>query len=156
MHNDTDLLITKLDAFIRKFYKDRLIRGVLYSVGLLVAFFLVAALLEYAGRFGTGARTALFWGTLVAAAVVIVATCAPSTNPSSTAVTVTVCATFQLALVKVSVPVEIVVCASGVSPMLTSALGCEVNTTVKLPVAPPSVAAMVVGLRLMSPRLVSM
>ena len=72
MHSDTDLLITKLDAFIRKFYKDRLIRGVLYSVGMLVGFFLIAALLEYAGHFGTAARTTLFWGTLVAAAVVII------------------------------------------------------------------------------------
>ena len=36
MHTDKDHLISKLDAFIRKFYKDRLIRGVLYSVGLLM------------------------------------------------------------------------------------------------------------------------
>lgn len=71
MHTEHDLLISKLDAFIRKFYKDRLIRGVLYSVGLLVAFFLVAALLEFFGRFGTTARTALFWGTLTAAALVV-------------------------------------------------------------------------------------
>ncbi len=71
MHTEHDLLISKLDAFIRKFYKDRLIRGVLYSVGLLVAFFLVAALLEFFGRFGTSVRTALFWGTLIAAALVV-------------------------------------------------------------------------------------
>ena len=37
MHTEYDHLTSKLDAFIRKFYKDRLIRGVLYSVGLLVA-----------------------------------------------------------------------------------------------------------------------
>ena len=72
MRSDHDLLIAKLDAFIRKFYKDRLIRGVLYSVGLLVAFFLLAALLESVGHFGTGARTALFWGTMAAALAVIV------------------------------------------------------------------------------------
>ena len=64
-------LIAKLDAFIRKYYKDRVIRGLLYSVGLIVAFFLIAALLEYFGRFGTGTRTALFWSTLAAAAVVM-------------------------------------------------------------------------------------
>jgi hypothetical protein len=72
MRSDYDLLIGKLDAFIRKFYKDRLIRGVLYSVGLLVVFFLLVALLEAVGHFGTGARTALFWGTLLAALAVIV------------------------------------------------------------------------------------
>ena len=64
-------LITKLDSFVRKYYKDRAIRGLLYSVGLLVAFFLSATLLEYFGRFGIAARTILFWGTLLAAAVVI-------------------------------------------------------------------------------------
>ncbi len=71
MHTEHDLLIAKLDAFIRKFYKDRLIRGVLYSVGLLVGFFLMAALLEHVGRFGTTARTLLFWCTIAAAALVL-------------------------------------------------------------------------------------
>ncbi len=61
MHSDYEHLISKLDAFIRKYYKDRLVRGVLYSVGLVIGVFLVAALLESFGRFGTGVRTALFW-----------------------------------------------------------------------------------------------
>lgn len=64
-------LITKLDAFVRKFYTDRVIRGLLYSVGLLIAFFLVAALMEYFGRFGTTARTMLFWATVSAAVLVV-------------------------------------------------------------------------------------
>src|SRR5690606_22038339 len=46
--------------------------GALYSVGLLVGFFLVAALLEYFGRFGTTARTVLFWSLMSAATVVLV------------------------------------------------------------------------------------
>lgn len=61
MASDYDLLIAKLDGFIRKYYKDRLIRGALYSVGLLVLFFLMASLGEYFGKFGTGVRTGLFW-----------------------------------------------------------------------------------------------
>ena len=64
MHTDYEHLIAKLDAFIRKYYKDRLIRGVLYSVALLVLFFLAAALLEHVGHFGTTARTVLFWGLI--------------------------------------------------------------------------------------------
>ena len=71
MPSDYDLLIAKLDAFIRKYYKDRLIRGALYSVGLLVLFFLGASLSEYFGRFGTTARTVLFWGFLFVAAGVL-------------------------------------------------------------------------------------
>ena len=71
MRTDYEHLIDKLDGFIRKYYKDRLIRGVLYSIGLLVGFFLVAALLEYAGNFGVGMRTALFWGAIIAGLVVL-------------------------------------------------------------------------------------
>jgi hypothetical protein len=63
MRSDYDLLIQKLDAFTRKYYKDRLIRGGLYSVGLLVLVFLAVTLGEYAGHFGTTARTLLFWGS---------------------------------------------------------------------------------------------
>lgn len=66
MNADYQLLIAKLDGFIRKYYKDRLIRGALYATGLLVTVFLAAALLEHLGRFGTAARTALFWSAIAA------------------------------------------------------------------------------------------
>lgn len=72
MASDYDLLLSKLDGFIRKYYKDLLIRGALYSTGLLVLFFLLASLGEYFGRFGTGVRTALFWALLITALVVLV------------------------------------------------------------------------------------
>ncbi len=72
MSSDYNLLIEKLDAFTRKYYKDRLIRGALYSVGLVVLLFLSASIGEYFGRFGTTARTLLFWGLLGGIAAVIV------------------------------------------------------------------------------------
>ena len=72
MPSDYDLLIEKLDAFTRKYYKDQLIRGALYSVGLVVLLFLSASIGEYFGRFGTTARTVLFWGLLAAILTVIV------------------------------------------------------------------------------------
>ncbi|MBX2981034.1 MAG: hypothetical protein KF843_00015 [Flavobacteriales bacterium] len=72
MASDYELLIAKLDGFIRKYYKDRLIRGALYSVGLLVLFFLVVSLSEYFGKFGTSVRTALFWSLAAVTAVVLV------------------------------------------------------------------------------------
>ncbi len=71
MASDHDLLIAKLDAFTRKYYKDQLLRGALYSAGLLVLAFLAAAGLEHVGRFGTSMRTALFYGYLVAAVAVL-------------------------------------------------------------------------------------
>lgn len=66
MRSDHDLLIAKLDAFIRKYYKDRLIRGALYATALVVVVFLAVTLLEHVGRFGVLARTLLFWGGLAA------------------------------------------------------------------------------------------
>ncbi len=64
MSGEGQQLITKLDEFIRKFYLNKLIRGVLLSFGLLTAFFLVFVSLEYFGRFGVAGRT-LFFYTLV-------------------------------------------------------------------------------------------
>lgn len=71
MHSDHELLISKLDAFIRKYYKDQLIRGALYSVALLVLAFLLAVLGEHFGHFGTAVRTGLFWGLLAVALLVL-------------------------------------------------------------------------------------
>ncbi len=49
---------------------------------------------------------------------------------SSTAVTVTVCGVFQLVELKVSVEAEVVVCEVLPMARLTSAVGCDVKTTV--------------------------
>ena len=57
-------LIDKLDGFIRKYYTNRLIKGSLYSVGLVGAFFLFMVLLESVGRFGTQVRTVIFFSFL--------------------------------------------------------------------------------------------
>jgi hypothetical protein len=71
MVKDADHLIEKLDSFIRKYYKDRLIRGVLYSIGLLVLAFVVMAVLEHLGHFSSRIRTILFWTYLVGAGIVL-------------------------------------------------------------------------------------
>ena len=57
-------LISKLDEFIRKYYKNQLIKGALLSVSLVAAFFVAATTLEYFGRFDTAPRAILFWGFL--------------------------------------------------------------------------------------------
>ncbi|MBU0488290.1 MAG: DUF4175 domain-containing protein [Bacteroidetes bacterium] len=54
-------LIRNLDAFIRKYYKNRLIRGGIYFVAAFVAFYLGLVLLESVSRFGTTPRTVLFY-----------------------------------------------------------------------------------------------
>jgi hypothetical protein len=64
-------LLEKLDQFIRKYYKNQVLKGVLYSVGLVVLFFLSAAVLEYFGNFSTTIRTILFYSLLLSSASVV-------------------------------------------------------------------------------------
>jgi len=61
MSNNYQILIQKLDAFIRKYYKNRLLKGGIYSVGLLLASFMLFTTLEYFGQFSTTGRTILFY-----------------------------------------------------------------------------------------------
>jgi hypothetical protein len=67
MSANSNQLIQKLDEFIRKYYLNRLIRGVLLTTGLLVAFFLASVSLEYFGHFGTSARTVFFYALVAIA-----------------------------------------------------------------------------------------
>ena len=59
--NNYQLLITKLDQFIRKFYVNQLIRGGLYSIGLILFLFIAVNTLEYFFYFDTGVRKGLFY-----------------------------------------------------------------------------------------------
>ena len=61
MSNNYQILISKLDAFIRKYYKNRLLRGGIYSVGLFLASFIVFTSVEYFGQFSIAGRTTLFY-----------------------------------------------------------------------------------------------
>ena len=51
MSNNYQILIQKLDAFIRKYYKNRLLKGGIYSAGMLLASFMLFTTLEYFGQF---------------------------------------------------------------------------------------------------------
>ncbi|MEI6900207.1 MAG: hypothetical protein WCL00_10030 [Bacteroidota bacterium] len=54
-------LIHKLDGFIRKYYRNRLIRGSLLFLALFLVSFLLVSFLEFLGHFGTIPRTVLFY-----------------------------------------------------------------------------------------------
>ena len=66
-----NILIEKLDAFTRKYYKNQLIRGGIYSFSLLLLFFLCVTALEYFGQFNTTVRTVLFYCYLLGNGYVI-------------------------------------------------------------------------------------
>ena len=68
---DSDIL-RALDAFIKKYYKNLLIRGVLCAVGIVLTLFLAAVLLEHFGWLSSLFRGIIFW-VGVAAVVTVVA-----------------------------------------------------------------------------------
>ena len=67
-----DSILSSLDKFIRKYYKNKMIKGILYAVALLLSLFLVIVLLEYFGYFVTTVRAILFWLYLLVSIAVIV------------------------------------------------------------------------------------
>ena len=54
-----NIIHQKLDEFIRKYYKNQLIRGLIYSVGLVLLFYIGVSTLEYFAEFSTTIRTIL-------------------------------------------------------------------------------------------------
>ncbi|MFL5751760.1 MAG: DUF4175 family protein [Bacteroidia bacterium] len=64
-------LLLKLDEFIRKFYKNQLIRGAIYAIALLLLFYLGVSTLEYFGEFSTTVRTVLFYSFILSSAYIL-------------------------------------------------------------------------------------
>lgn len=60
-----DIIIDKLDWFIRRYYINRLIRGTLFFLGITVAFILLIDITEYVFRFGTIGRKIIFFGSTI-------------------------------------------------------------------------------------------
>ncbi|HRG37137.1 MAG TPA: hypothetical protein PK289_01285 [Bacteroidia bacterium] len=67
-----NILVEKLNQFIRKYYKNLLLRGLIYSTGLLLLFFISVTFLEYLAHFNSTIRTILFYAFLFASSFVIV------------------------------------------------------------------------------------
>lgn len=72
MNNNYKILISKLDSFIKKYYKNQIIRGVLYSISTLLVFYLTITLLEYFAWMNQTARTAIFYTYLIISAFIII------------------------------------------------------------------------------------
>lgn len=67
-----NILLHKLDEFIRKYYKNLLLKGALYATGILLSAFLSVVLLEYFGEFDSLMRGILFFGFLAATGFVLI------------------------------------------------------------------------------------
>jgi len=57
-----DRLLSQIDAFIRKFYKNQIIKGTLLFIGFLILTYLFMVTLEYFGRFNSFVRACLLFG----------------------------------------------------------------------------------------------
>ena len=71
MHENSTDILNALDAFIRKYYKNLVVRGGLYAVGIVATLFLVAVLVEHFGWFPSPVRAMLFWGGLAVVLAVV-------------------------------------------------------------------------------------
>ncbi|MEO6524920.1 MAG: DUF4175 family protein [Mucilaginibacter sp.] len=60
-----DLLIQKIDTFIRRYYLNKLLRGVIFLGAILFSGFVVVTLSEYLGNFNTVLRSILFFGYIL-------------------------------------------------------------------------------------------
>ena len=63
--DNTNQLFEKLNEFIKKYYQNQLIKGVIYVVSILLIFFLFFAVVEFLSSFGVGGRTFLFWAYIL-------------------------------------------------------------------------------------------
>jgi hypothetical protein len=66
-----EIIISKLDKFIKKYYKNRLIKGILYGIFLIFSFFLILNTLEYFGYYSTLTRSILFYLFLIIAILIL-------------------------------------------------------------------------------------
>ena len=57
-------LLNQIDAFIRKYYKNEMLKGGILFLGVLLLSYLIVASLEYFGRFATSVRAFLFFSFL--------------------------------------------------------------------------------------------
>ena len=72
MKNSFDELINQIDAFIRKYYKNQLIRGLLLFFVIFLCSFLFATTFEYFGKFNSIIRAILFFGFIGVNTVVFI------------------------------------------------------------------------------------
>lgn len=67
-----DRLIEQIDAFIRKYYKNELLKGLLYFIGVLFASWLLVSTLEFFGRFSSTVRFSLFLAFIVGNSFILI------------------------------------------------------------------------------------
>lgn len=71
MSENTQSVLHNLRLYKRKYYQNLLLRGLLWSLSVLLVIFLLFAFAEYVGRFSTSVRSLFFFSFLIAAGAVL-------------------------------------------------------------------------------------
>ncbi len=71
MNSGTKVIYDKLDTFIKKYYYDKLLKGLLLSTASIVACFLFIVNLSYFNYLSVGVRTFLFYSFLVTSGIIL-------------------------------------------------------------------------------------
>ena len=64
MDNTFDRLVNQIDAFIRKYYTNEIVKGIFFFLGILIFSYLFVSILEYLGRFNSLFRAFFLFGFL--------------------------------------------------------------------------------------------
>ena len=72
MDEKYNILISKLDKFIRKYYLNKIVKGVILALAISGLWYLIIVIAEYYGRFSSAFRTALFVSSITLYAIVFV------------------------------------------------------------------------------------
>ncbi|MBT5858822.1 MAG: hypothetical protein HOH88_03035 [Flavobacteriales bacterium] len=67
-----NILLDKLNRFISKYYKNRIIKGVMFLSATLLAFLILFSVVEYFSRFNSFFRTLIFWFYLAINSVIFI------------------------------------------------------------------------------------
>lgn len=71
MNSNYELLVAKINEFTQKFYLNKLLRGSIYALALLLFLYLMLFLLVYYTQPGTAVKTTLFFGSVLLAVAFI-------------------------------------------------------------------------------------
>ncbi|MBO7134224.1 MAG: hypothetical protein J6W06_08715 [Bacteroidales bacterium] len=72
MDEKYNILISKLDKFIRKYYLNKIVKGFILALAISGLWYLIVVIAEYYGRFSSAFRTALFVSSITLYAIVFV------------------------------------------------------------------------------------
>ena len=65
LNKELDIILQKLESFIRKYYTNKMIKGVLFVSFFFLSFFIIFTTLEYYGRFSEVVRTIFYFTYLI-------------------------------------------------------------------------------------------